>query len=84
MAPTVLVLYSLLLDLSSSWRYQNNKIEISVLQDADHIKNTVVRVFPHIQYFNLMYFEVSWTLVSLGTLAWLQIILDRDNLPDYL
>ena len=31
-----------------------------------------------------MYAEVAWVLVSLGTQAQLQVILDPDYLPDYL
>ena len=37
-----------------------------------------------IQCLHLMYAEVAWVLVSLGTHVQLQVILDPDYLPDYL
>ena len=54
-----------------------------VLQEAGHIKNTVVLIFPHIQCLHLMNSEVAWALVSLGTQIELQIILNPGYLPDY-
>ena len=38
--------------------------DISVLQEAAHIKNTVVLIFRHIQFLHLMNSEVAWVLVS--------------------
>ena len=55
-----------------------------MLQEAGHTKNTVVLNFWHIQCLHLMYSEVAWVLVSLGTQVQLQIILVPDYLPDYL
>ena len=52
-------------------------------QEADHIKNTVVLIFRHVQCLHLMNFEVAWVLVSSGTQVQLQIILDPDYLSDY-
>ena len=46
---------------------------MSVLQEAGHIKNTVVLTFQHIQCLHLMYSQVQQ-----------QIILDPDYFPDYL
>ena len=40
-----------------------------MLQEAGHIKNTVVLIFWHIQSLHLMYSEVAWVLVSSGTQA---------------
>ena len=37
-----------------------------------------------IQCLHLMYAEVAWVLVSLGTQVQPQVILDPDYLPDYL
>ena len=53
-----------------------------MLQEAGHINNTVVLTiltFLHIQCLHLMYDEVAWVLVSLGTQVQPQIIPD----PDY-
>ena len=55
-----------------------------MLQEAGHIKNTVVLILRHIQCLHLMYSEVAWVLVSSGTHIQPQIILDPDYLPDYL
>ena len=55
-----------------------------MLQETDHIKNTAVLVFRHIQYLHLIYSEVAWVLVSSETPVQLQIILNSDYLPDYL
>ena len=55
-----------------------------MLQEAGHIKNTVVFIFQHIQCLHLMNSEVAWVLVSSGTQVQPQIILDLDYLPDYL
>ena len=55
-----------------------------MLQEAVHIKNTVVLIIGHIQCLHLMYSEVAWVLVSSGTQVQPQIILDPDYLPDYL
>ena len=55
-----------------------------MLQEANHIKNTVVLIFWQIQCLHLMNSEAAWELVSSGTQVQLQIILDRDYLPVYL
>ena len=55
-----------------------------MLQEAGHIKNTVVSVFWHIQCLHLMNSEVSWVLVSSRTQVQPQTILDPDYLPNYL
>ena len=55
-----------------------------MLQEADHIKNTVVLIFQHIQCLHLMNSEIAWVLVSSGTQVQPQITLDPDYLPDYL
>ena len=55
-----------------------------MLQEAAHIKNTVVLIFRHIQCLHLINSEVAWVLVSSGTQVQPQIILDQDYLPDYL
>ena len=43
-----------------------------------------ILTFRNIQCLHLMYAEVAWVLVSSGTQVQLQVILDRDYLPDYL
>ena len=55
-----------------------------MVQEAGHIKNTVILIFQHIQCLHLMYSEVAWVLLSSGTQVQPQIILDPDYLPDYL
>ena len=55
-----------------------------MLQEAGNIKNTVVLIVQHIQCLHLMYSEVSWVVVSLGTQVQSQMIIDLDYLPDYL
>ena len=55
-----------------------------MLQEAVHIKNTVVLIFWYIQCLHLVNSEVVWVLVSSGTQVEPQIILDSDYLPDYL
>ena len=55
-----------------------------MLQEAGHIKNTVVLIFRDIQCLHLMNSEVAWVLVSSGTQIQPQIILNPDDLPDYL
>ena len=57
---------------------------MSVLQEADHLKNTVVLNFPHVQCLHLMYFEVAWALAFSKTQVQLQMILDPNHLSDYL
>ena len=57
---------------------------MSVLEEADHIKNTVVLIFRYIQCLHLMYSVVALVLVSSGTQVQPQIILDPDYLPNYL
>ena len=52
-----------------------------ILQEAGHIKNTVVLIFQYFQCLHLVNSEVAWVLISS---AQLQIILDPDYLPDYL
>ena len=53
-----------------------------MVQEACHMKNTVVLIFPQIQCLHLTNSVVAWVLVSLG--AQVQTILDPDYLPDYL
>ena len=48
------------------------------------MKSRVVLIFRHIQCLHLMYSEVAWVLVSLGTQVQPQKILSPDDLPDYL
>ena len=55
-----------------------------MLQEAGHIKNTVVLIFRHIQRLRLINSKVAWLLVSLRTQVQPQVILDPDYLPDYL
>ena len=55
-----------------------------MLQEARHIKNTVVFVFQHVQCLHLINSEVTWALVSSGTQVQSQIIVDPDYFPDYL
>ena len=55
-----------------------------MFQKADHLKNTVVLIFRHIQCLHLMNSEVAWVLISSGTQVQPQIILDPGYLPDYL
>ena len=55
-----------------------------MLQEADHIKNTVVLIFQHIHCLDVMNSEVAWVLVSSGTHDQPQIIFNSDYLPDYL
>ena len=38
--------------------------DISVLQEAGHIKNIVILIFRYIQFLHLMNSEVAWVLVS--------------------
>ena len=60
---------------------------ISAPKSWPHVKNTVVLTiltFRHIQCLHLMYAEVAWVLVSLGTQVQPQVILDPDYLPGYL
>ena len=54
-----------------------------MLQEAGHVKNTVVLIFQHIQSLHLMYSEGAWVLVSWGTQVLPQKILDPDYLQDY-
>ena len=54
-----------------------------MLQEAGHIKNTVVLLIRHIQCLHLMNSEVSWVLVSSETQVQLQIILNPDCLPEF-
>ena len=64
-----------------------NRFRYSAPRSWSNIKNTVVLTiltFQHIQYLHLMYAEVVWVLVSLGTQVQPQIILDPDYLLDYL
>ena len=55
-----------------------------MVQEAGHVKNTVVLILRQIQCLLLMHSEVAWVLVSSGTQVQPQIILDPDYLPDYL
>ena len=55
-----------------------------MLQEAGHIKNTVIKIFGHIQCLHLMYSEVTWVLASSGTQVQPKIILDPDYLPEYI
>ena len=54
-----------------------------MLQEAGHIKSTVVLIFPHIQCLHFMNPEIAWVLVSSETQVRLQRILNPGNLPDY-
>ena len=53
-----------------------------MLQEVGHRNNTVILIFPLIQCLHLMYFEVTWVLVSLGTQVQSQIILNSEYLQD--
>ena len=55
-----------------------------MFQEPDHIENTIILVFRHIQRLHLMYSEIGWVLVSSKTQAQPQIILDPGYLADYL
>ena len=55
-----------------------------MLQEADHIKNTVVLILQHIHCLDVMNSEVAWVLVSSGTHDQPQVIFNSDYLPDYL
>ena len=55
-----------------------------MLQEAGHIKNTVVSIIRYIQCLDLMTSEVAWVLVSSGSQVQQPIILDSDYIPDYL
>ena len=55
-----------------------------MFQEPDHIKNTIILVFRHIQRLHLMYSEIGWVLVSSKTQVQPQIILDPDYLADRL
>ena len=60
---------------------------ISAARRWYHINNTVVLAiltFRHIQCLHLMYADVAWVLVSLGTQVQPQIMLDPEYLPDYI
>ena len=64
-----------------------NRFRYSAPRSWSNIKNTVVLTnltFQHIQCLHLIYAEVAWVLLSLGTQVQPQIILDPDYLPDYL
>ena len=56
--------------------------DISMLQEVGHRNNTVILIFPLIQCLHLMYFEVTWVLVFLGTQVQSQIILNSEYLQD--
>ena len=49
-----------------------------MLQEAGHIKNTVLLDFQHIQCLDLMNSEVDCVIVSSGTLVQPEIVLDQD------
>ena len=55
-----------------------------MLQEACHIKNTVVLIFRHFQCLHSTSSEVAWVLISSGTQVVPQIILNPSYLPDYL
>ena len=55
-----------------------------MLQEPGYIKTTKVLIFWYLQCLYLMYAEVAWVLVSLGTQVQPQVILDPDYLPDHL
>ena len=55
-----------------------------MLKEAGHIRNTNVLIVWHIWCFHLMYAEVAWVLVKLGTQVQPQIIVDLEFLPEYL
>ena len=58
--------------------------DVSELQEVGHINNTVVLIFWYFQCVHLMYSEVAWVLVSSRTKVQSKIILEPDELPDYL
>ena len=55
-----------------------------MLQEADHIRDTVALVYWHDKCLHLTNSEVVWVLVSSRTQLQPQIILDPDNLQDSL
>ena len=60
---------------------------ISASKSWSHVKNTVILnilTSRHIKCLHLMYAEVAWVIVSSGFQVQLQVILDPDNLSDYL
>ena len=64
-----------------------NRFRYIAPRSWSNIKNTVVLTIltsQHIQCLHLMYAEVAWVLVSLGSQVQPQIILDPDYLPDCL
>ena len=64
-----------------------NRFRYSAPRSWSNTKNTVVLSIltsQHVQCLHLLYAEVAWVQVSLGTQVQLQIILDQDYLPDYL
>ena len=57
---------------------------MSVLQEAGHIKNRNVLIFPRIICLHLMYSEVAWVLSSSATQVKSQIRFDPYYFLDYL
>ena len=55
-----------------------------MFQKGDHIKYTVVLIFLRIHYLHLMYSEVAWILLFLGTQVQPEILLDPNKLPSRL
>ena len=48
------------------------------------MNKTIILIFRYLQCLHLMYSEVAWVLVFLGTQVQPQIILEPDHLPDHL
>ena len=59
-------------------------MKLQVLQEASHIKNTVVLISQHIQCLHLMSSQVACILASLENQFQPQTILGTNYLPDYL
>ena len=55
-----------------------------MFQKGDHIKYTVVLIFLRIHHLHLMYSEVAWILLFLGTQVQSEILLDPNKLPSRL
>ena len=58
--------------------------KMSGIQEVGHIINTVVLIFQYFQFLYLIYSEVAWVPVSLGTQVQPQIILEPDYLKNFL
>ena len=63
--------------------YQCSKLLVTY-KECHCFDHSQILIFRHIQCLHLMYADVAWVLVSSGTQAQPQIILDPDYLTDYL